>query len=401
MLRINYSFTAKQPLFTGSDENFGTERKLIREKVIMKNPIIIKSNFKNETERRIAILKILKNIWKNLDVSSMPNSRIIGIYDEFASKILASTCVKTKYQFLNEICYKFGIRSLDDTEIIDILKMFNDDEFLTTIRNEYQYLILLLRRSNKEKLDTNDLFSQEEINTNEELIFTKNYESVPLIQGNSIRGYLRRIVMYDFFKQIGLNKIDKTKYHYYFTGGTLNEMSVIDIELKENEIKYCPMMGLFGSAIGNMTIEGELKVASARPKCIENGTGELSYWELIGKRFQTRLDTSKTEKDIEIIYGENEPTQQMKYEFEVFNKGTQFTHQFVLTSENPLIVSAFHYMLKLFTENNFIAGNSARDMGEIDLSELSKFIDEKKCQEYCDYLQENKEEIKKYISNEN
>jgi len=132
MYKVKYTFTALQPIFTGADEDFGTERKLIRERVIIKNPIVIKSKFKNEFDRRNAILKVLKNIWKNIDMSTMPNSRIMGIYDEFASKLLASTCVQTKYQFLNEMCYKFRIRSLNDEEIIDILNNFPDEEFLTT-----------------------------------------------------------------------------------------------------------------------------------------------------------------------------------------------------------------------------------------------------------------------------
>ncbi len=397
MYKVKYTFTALQPIFTGADEDFGTERKLIRERVIIKNPIVIKSKFKNEFDRRNAILKVLKNIWKNIDMSTMSNSRIMGIYDEFASKLLASTCVQTKYQFLNEMCYKFGIRSLNDEEIIDILNNFPDEEFLTTIRYEHQYLILLLRRMNKEKIKLENLFD-EKIEQVEDLIFTKNYESIPLIQGNTIRGELRRIAMYDFFKTVGITKLSKIKYHQYFTGGQLSSMEAIDIDVKEEEIKNCPMLGLFGSAIGNMTIEGELLVSAARPKCKEHGNGELSYWELLGKRFQTRLDSSKTERDIEIVGADIDITTQMKYEYEVFNKGTQFEHQFVLRTENPIIVSAFNHMLKLFTENNFIAGNSARDMGEIDLTELKQFIDEEESKKYINYLLEHKEEIKNYFN---
>lgn len=399
MLRINYEFTATQPIFSGSDENFGTERKLRREKITLKEPLIVKSNYKNITERRKDILTILHNVWKNLDTASMPSGRLMGIYDEFSSKLIASTGVKTKLQFLNELCYKFGIRSLNNEEIIDILNKFNDAEFLQTIREEHQYLVLLLRRMVKDKEKrSRDLFSKDELDSVEELYFQKSFETPPYISGNGIRGYLRRVVMHDFCKRVGITKLNKTRYHQLFTGGTLSESNGTEnIDQRELEIKSCPMIGLFGSAIGNMTIQGEMKIAGARPLCLEYSTGNLSYWELLGKTFQIRLDSSKTEKEIEIESSGNEPTSQMKYEFEVFNVGTKFNHQFILTTEDELLKSAFYHALQLFTENNFIGGNSARDSGEIDLTKLKALIPEDSNKTYLEYLENNKEEIVKYF----
>jgi len=162
----------------------------------------------------------------------------------------------------------------------------------------------------------------------------------------------------------------------------------------------CPAIGLLGSAIGNQTIEGELKVSGARPQCLEHGTGEVSFWELIETKFQTRLDSSKTEKDIEVISDKKEaPTSQMIYQYETFIVGSKFNHSFTLVSDNELLKSAFYHLLILFKENNFICGNSARDSGLIDLSKLEIPRDPNKL--YLEYLEKNKEEIQKYFKNKN
>ncbi len=71
MLKVKHTFTALQPIFTGSDENHGTTRNLRREKDHAVPPAQIKSGFVNEILRRQAILKIIFNVYKNIDFNSM------------------------------------------------------------------------------------------------------------------------------------------------------------------------------------------------------------------------------------------------------------------------------------------------------------------------------------------
>jgi len=400
MLKVKHTFTALQPIFTGSDENHGITRNLRREKIIMRKPLELKSQFSNEELRRQAILKILLNVWRNINFETMPKSRLLGIWDEFSSKLITSTECRTRYEFINLICQKFDIRSLTDDYVVEMIDLFSDDEFLETIRNENQYLVLRLRKfindlKNKE-VDEKNLYFDFKGNTGEKITFRKSYYTVPYISGNSIRGMLRRIVMYDFCKLTGISKLDKSVYHQLFTGGNLTSSTdTEDIDRRESYIVMCPMIGLLGSAIGNMTIEGELKVGGARLRCKENGTSDLSFWEQISIVFGTRLDSSKTEQDIEVVAGGNEPVSQMKYDYEVFIVGSQFDHSFALTTENPLLVSAFWRMMELFKENNFICGNSARDSGEIDINiEIPKDAS----QLYLDHIEANKDKIKQYFS---
>lgn len=395
MLKVNYQITAKQPLHTGADESHGTETQLRREKVLLPNPIEIESKFNNEDDRRKAIVQILVNVWKNIDWDAIGNRRLMTIYDEFSSKLVASTGVRTKEQFLNKICQKWGIRSLNDENIVDLINMFHDDELLETIRQENQYLVLLLRKYTKNKSKNKEDFFKKEKSSEEKISFNKHFDTVPFIAGNSIRGLLRRLVMKDFCDLTGITKMDKDIYHQLFTGGNISSSTGFeDIEKRENFSKMCPMISLLGSAIGNMTIQGEMKVGGARLQCKENGTGKKSYWEHIEVAFGTRYDSSKTEKSIEITGVTGEEKNQMKYEYEVFVRGSKFDSVFALVTKNELLISAFWRAMKVYKQYGYIAGKSARDSGLIDIAiDVPKDADKL----YLDYLEQNKDQINKYF----
>lgn len=90
--------------------------------------------------------------------------------------------------------------------------------------------------------------------------------------GNSVRGIMRRLVMYDYVKRCGIQKMSKSNYHMLFTGGVLNESTMYeDLDKRERLIDLCPMLGVFGAAIGNMTIEGSMSVGMVYPECREIG----------------------------------------------------------------------------------------------------------------------------------
>lgn len=444
MLKVPYVITALQPIHTGSDQNAGTERQLRRRKIAIKNQIDIVSNFINENERRLAILKVLTAIWESIDFESISGQRMMGIWSEFTSKVLASTGVRTRQQFLNKICEKFDIRTLKDTRIIGVIDKFDDVEFLQTIRDELQYIVLLLRKDRevlkaqrreefeKKKLEQKeskkdkqmlDMFDglidetieqEEQVKTDEvieeeqkeieeqnigkNLIFKKAFDYVPYVSGNGIRGLLRRLIMKDFCEQVGITAIEKSTYHQLFTGGNITDSTgKEDIGHREEFIRMCPPIGLLGSAIGNQTIEGELKVSGLDLHCLENNNGDSSYWEFLYTVFGTRLDSSKTETHIFITENElrkNASADQMIYQYETFIKGSQFDGLFTVTSNKSLIISAFWRLIEVLKENNYICGRSAVDNGLIDINiEVPK--DGSK--EYIDYLQENKEAIYSYF----
>ena len=183
-----------------------------------------------------------------------------------------------------------------------------------------------------------------------------------------------------------------------FTGGVLDKSTAYeDLEKREQLISMCPPMGVLGGAIGNMTISGMMSVGMAYPVCREIGTGEKSYWEYLDTVFQTRLDSSKTEKKIE-VEGDHKSPDQMKYEYEVFSPGTPFSHGFGMEEKDALSVSCFWHIMNLFKAQPYIGGLWAVGNGEIDLSELA--VPEGTTGQYTAYIEEKKDEIQAFFSGE-
>jgi len=389
MIRLNYDFYAKTPIHTGSDVDMGTLKSLRRQKLSIE-PHEFESAYKDD-ERREAIVDILSAIHKCLDFSGMSKTRIMGMWDEWLSKLLRSATHSNRYQFFERLCASWDVGAVYD-DILDILDSMTDDELLDTVREEARYLVLKLRKHAKDGKSEPTLFAKQEAKKEK---YVKTSTMIPCISGNSIRGILRRNVMYDFVRRVEITRLSKDSYHQLFTGGVLTDSTLYeDIEKREKLVSMCPMIAVFGSAIGNMTIEGLLSVGIAYPKCHEIGNDTRSFWEYLDVVFQTRLDSSKTEKEIE-IEGKHENPDQMKYEYEVFSPGTPFAHSFRFLDRFELATSAFWQMINLFHENPVVCGLSAVGNGELDLSELAD--SEGKERVYLDYLEANKQAIKEFF----
>lgn len=399
MIKLNYQFTTKGPLHTGSDINSGTLRTLRRQKCILPESISYESRL-TEEQRRDAIVHIALGIWYALDWDGIKGQRAMSIYDEFTNKLLVASRSSNKYQFLETLCRSWGIESITNQNVLKAIDTLTDYELMDTIRNESMYIVLKMRAVKEEaktKKDENGrlIFDLPAIKPGSPISVKRTEDMIPCISGNSIRGRLRRLVMADFCQRVGIIKLDKRVYHTFFAGGFLDHSTAYeDFDKMESFVNNCPMLGVLGAAIGNMTIEGEMKVGWAYPICKERGTGEKSYWQYLDTIFQTRHDSSKTEKDIELT-GEDQ-TQQMKYEYEVFADGTPFEHRIACTSDNPLLVSAFWYGLKLFQDAPYIGGMGAVGNGEIDINWLLEKDAEKY---YLNYLEKKKTKIKEFWSN--
>lgn len=399
MIKVIYGFTTVGPLHTGSDINAGTLRSLRRQKTILTEPKQYIS-FLNNEQRQDAVLRIALGIWQAIDFEQIKGRRLMGIWNEFRNKLLAAARASNKYDFLEILCRSWGIESITNLEVLAAIDALSDDELIDSVRNESMYIVLRMRalkEAAKEKQEkTGELsFDLVPLADGEETVITRKVDEIPCISGNSIRGKMRRLIMHDFCLNVGLEKLNKRVYHTLFTGGFLDQSTKNeDLDKMERFCSMCPALGLLGAAIGNMTIEGEMKVGWAYPICKERGTGERSYWEYLDTVFQTRHDSSKTEKQIELT-GEAQ-TQQMKYEYEVFADGTPFEHRIVCTSFDPLIIASFWQTLRLFEASPYLGGMGSVGNGEIKPSwELKKNGE----QLYLDYLKENKSEIKEFWEN--
>lgn len=400
MIRLDYLFKTKGPLHTGSDINVGTLRTLRRQKCILIDPILYQTKLTDES-RRNAIVHIALGIWYSIDWDKIKGQRMMKIYDEFANKLIAAGRASTKYDFLQMLCHSWGIESIANKNILKAIELLSDYELLDTVRNESMYIILKMRAIKEEAKehrseDGKITIELPRIKSEEIRSIERNEDMIPCISGNSIRGKMRRLAMMNFCNLVDILKLDKRIYHTMFTGGFLDQSTQYeDFDKMEKYIAMCPMLGVLGAAIGNMTIEGEAKIGWAYPLCKERTTSNRSYWQYLDTVFQTRLDSSKTEKELELTGSDQK--QQMKYEYEVFADGTPFEHRLACTSNDGLIISAFWHMLNLFKKSPFLGGMGAVGNGEIDIQGLN--IPENETDIYETYLIENKGEIKEFWEN--
>lgn len=85
----------------------------------------------------------------------------------------------------------------------------------------------------------------------------------------------------------------------------------------------------------------------------------------------------------------------MKYEFETLIRGTKFTHEFILEDMLPHEKGCFKRMLELWKERPYLGGKSGTGYGRIKFE--YKDIDEFDSQIYLDYLEENKDDIQRFL----
>lgn len=230
---------------------------------------------------------------------------------------------------------------------------------------------------------------------------------VPIIDGNSIRGYLRRLILTDFFNQVGYD-IKTPKLFYLLSGGALEEVEPqesgkLNLQLRREIRANLPPISLFGGSIGNQAFAGKLVVAKALPICKELNDflpiqSKISYHEFLTETFATRHAEREPPETVEqkLQKGKEktEPTIQMKINMECFAPGTRFYHKFLLLDTLKIEKSCFARMIELWKERPFIGGKSAVGYGEIKI-EYPKM--EWTSEAYLNYLKENKETVKQSL----
>lgn len=231
-------------------------------------------------------------------------------------------------------------------------------------------------------------------------------ELVPIIDGNSIRGNLRRLLLKDFFEQLGYT-IKTPRLYYLLSGGALEEVSASDaghlnLEMRREIRAFIPPLSLLGASIGNQAFTGKLIVGKALPICCELNDflpiqGKLSYHTYITEAFNTRrAERELPESVAENLRGKDEePTIQMKVSLECFAPGTKFYHKFMLMDTTAIEKSCFARMVELWRERPFVGGKSAVGYGEVRIDYPKLILSST---DYLAWLQKNKAEIVKTLS---
>lgn len=236
-----------------------------------------------------------------------------------------------------------------------------------------------------------------------EYIIDGERELIPIIDGNSIRGNLRRLLLNDFFTKIGYT-IKTPRLYYLLSGGALEEVSIqdsgtINLQLRREIRALIPPLSLLGCSMGNQAFTGKIVVAKALPVCRELNNfiplqSKLSYHEYITESFHTRRAEREIPENIEANQRAEEPTIQMKVTLECFTPGTQFYHKFMLMDCTQIEKSCFARMIELWRERPFVGGKSAVGYGEIKMHYPKLTLTS---ESYLTWLHENKVEITKLL----
>lgn len=229
------------------------------------------------------------------------------------------------------------------------------------------------------------------------------YIDVPVYSGNALRGILRTLVFQDLLEKLGMSigSINQAVFYTLFNGGSLKSGGIESLEFKKNIRENCPPLVLLGSAYGNQMTEGKAKVGILRPVCKEmNGynreQSETSlYSGMINEVFQTRSDRLKPKTDT-VADSDTavKETVQMKYEFETFSTGTELETEIAVEFGTELEQACMAYMIELLKKLGHIGGKSSDGYGKIEVICDYGDTDPKL---YEDFIDANKEEIKKFL----
>jgi len=226
---------------------------------------------------------------------------------------------------------------------------------------------------------------------------------VPYIEGNAIRGMLRRLIMQDLLDRVEFKPSKPRLYHTLFSGGVLENLVTqqtgrLNLALRRDIRTWLPPLSLWGGSLGNQAFQGKMIVGKALPICKELNEynpvkSELSVHNYLSFNFFTR----RHERDMDISEDyekkEDEPTVQMKVEVECFSPGTKFYHWFTLMDTTPIEESCFARALDLWRQRPIIGGRSASGGGEIRID----YDIPHSAETYLSWLTENREDVTKTL----
>lgn len=222
---------------------------------------------------------------------------------------------------------------------------------------------------------------------------------IPYISGNGIRGKLRRLAMKDFIDMLEYEITNTKLHHALFSGGVLESTSdaigAIDLSFRKKVRELMPPVAIFGCALGNQMIQGNLIVEHMWPICEEYKEYLPSTYQndprasqpiriFTDQSFLTRRDDLKAERE------EGEQAVQMKVDYECFVPGTKFYHRFVLQLPDELQKSCFGRILDLFELMPYVGGRSSSGEGKV----MPNYKNKPDASLYLEFVKEKESDIR-------
>jgi hypothetical protein len=210
---------------------------------------------------------------------------------------------------------------------------------------------------------------------------------VPIINGNAVRGVLRRLIMADFLELVGY-EVDSSKLHHALCSGgqlesTDDNTSSVDMAMRRQLIENIPPIGLLGTSVGNQILTSCLDVEHAVPVCEERkwmrdlrrkGTllqppvlrpwDDDPRWEQSGNRLMSRHMYTRRD-DLHADRDEDERAVQMLVEPECIVPGALFEHGFTLRNASPVEAGVLGRGLQIWAERPTIGGKASGGFGQL------------------------------------
>lgn len=195
---------------------------------------------------------------------------------------------------------------------------------------------------------------------------------IPHLSGNSIRGYLRRLIMRDLLDLVGYDIQAPKAHHILFTGGVLESSAdntgKVELAFRKEVRDTIPPLELLGSSVSNQMLAGCSVVEMALPICkelawqwpdLDHPHKLVSVRQFTDHTFSTRRDDLRAERE------EDEQAMQMKIEFQVFKPGTVFVHGFVLRHASELATACLGRAIELWAEDPVAGAKSGSGHGRL------------------------------------
>ncbi len=228
--------------------------------------------------------------------------------------------------------------------------------------------------------------------------------SLPFYAGNAFRGQMRDLLADDFVQAMGLSpRRDRPPlalwlFHALYAGGALEENSAAEKALKKHlggngSIKAqgiyefrntLPALSMLGCALGNRILPGRVRVGDFRPRCRQWGNGDIDAGELFEWLYLTRREDHE---EHEAHHGMIATTECLKAGTLLYGGIDMDMHAM------PLERSALGRGLQLIREKGYIGAENRRGLGRVEFD----MVNVPDPTTYVEYLQENKDDILKYL----
>lgn len=233
-----------------------------------------------------------------------------------------------------------------------------------------------------------------------DMLTNEGLQEVPYIEGNAVRGRMRRLLTKDFADRIGYSSPSARIYHFLHAGGNLEKVEkkdsgTINLEMRRKIRELLPPISLLGSSLYNQAFASKLQVGKMYPVCkeLKGITHDLesshSFHEFMTTTFHTRKDDLHAERD------DAANPQQMLVEIECMVLGTRYTHEIVLNDPTPLEESCFSHLMDLWVSSGSVGGKAAIGFGDIQCRyDMPKLEDSRM---YLKFLEDRKVDICKLL----